>query len=228
MPGPYETTLHRAAETLGVSERTVQRYVKQGLLTVEYVKTKNGREARYSGNELLDLLETPDVVGAKALRQQHATGGGGVMGDVAGQEFLKDLIEKLNDAVGRARYLQGQRESEENAVKLISENAESLRKELNQTKDEKHTLEQENQQLKVQKFEKEREIAELKADMAEGKRDHEKQVGEKERKINELRTTYDKKSNKLRLILSAATILLVASLIAIALLEQESIRSILG
>lgn len=58
-------TKREVSKELGVSSRTVQRYVREGKLNVKYVKGKYGDEAVYSEKEVARLKQARDTFKGK-------------------------------------------------------------------------------------------------------------------------------------------------------------------
>lgn len=56
-----EITKREATALLGVSERALERYTKQGKLSIRYVRGKRGKEARYSQSEIEQFISERDT-----------------------------------------------------------------------------------------------------------------------------------------------------------------------
>jgi len=119
-------TIKEAAETLGLSEKTVRRRIKDGTLKAEQTAGKYGVEYRITGlNDALPLDKSPvmdrglDIEGGAALDR-----GLGMVGDTALTKAL-DIIKGLQEANERLAvqvgFLQAQVIELDSKVRLLTE-----------------------------------------------------------------------------------------------------------
>ena len=152
----YTLSLEGAAELIGKSVRTVQRYVKARRLSQQYVAGPKGEEARLSKAEVLGLAKEIGS-GIGATPNPEAKNGAASRGTKFGTEQVNLGIMELLKRHEQAMYRLGQLEEKAQQFVLIEERAKSLaarHDELSQ-KDEEHRRTIAHLEHKVSRLERE-------------------------------------------------------------------------
>jgi chromosome segregation ATPase len=148
MPNDYTLSLQDVMKILGKSERTVQRYLRDGKLSKQYITTERGREIRFSESEVKQLADTLTPVGD--TRRRHDDTGGEFMPGLD----LKEFFNRYESAVAQVGYFKGKLEAHEHEVKMLAGRVDSLAS-------EKSQLASEQERLKHEKAEAEAKAQEL-------------------------------------------------------------------
>jgi predicted DNA-binding transcriptional regulator AlpA len=144
MPNDYNLSLQDVIKTLGKAERTVQRYLRDGKLSKQYITTDRGREIRFSESEVKQLADS--LAGDGGTGRRHLDdSGGGVM---AGLD-LKDFFNRYESAVAQVGYFKGRLEAHENEMKMLSGRVDSLAGEKSKLESEQKKLNQEAAQAEL-------------------------------------------------------------------------------
>lgn len=118
----YTLTLEGAAQIIGRSERTVQRYVRAGELSQIYVMGPKGKEARLSKSELVSLAKKM----ASGLGSALGGGAGRPRATKTGTEQVNLNIMDLLQRHEQIIYRLGQLEAKTENVAFLEERARSL------------------------------------------------------------------------------------------------------
>jgi len=134
MPESKSITSKEAAVLLGVSDRTVRRYVAKGLLDKTYVDGIYGKELRLDRDQVLKLADQ-NLSRAREDGQE----GPDQRGRGANNRYILDVVqlwEKLEkaqadkeQAVARLGYVQGKLDAQQEEIKLLTSRAQSLAEE---------------------------------------------------------------------------------------------------
>ena len=145
----YTLTLHAAADLLGVSERTVQRHAKSGRLSSIYVRGRKGRELRFQKDEVLKFGTTVSSHVEGSHHDSHDTN--------ASSDRYSLNINELLTRHEQAMFQLGQMQAKLTELKMLEEQAQSLKMKADGLSQEKQTLEErinvvvtEKQQLDAQ------------------------------------------------------------------------------
>ncbi|MEO0228322.1 MAG: helix-turn-helix domain-containing protein, partial [candidate division WOR-3 bacterium] len=141
MPNDYNLSLQDVIKILGKAERTVQRYLRDGKLSKQYITTDRGREIRFSESEVKRLADSLTSTGGSSRRQLDDSGGG----IVAGLD-LKEFFNRYESAVAQVGYFKGKLEAHDDEVKMLTGRVDSLASEKAQIESERKKLEQEKLQ----------------------------------------------------------------------------------
>lgn len=157
-PQNWEIDVDQAAEILGVSTRTIRRYVKEGKIDHRRVQGKFGEELRFNEEELRQLARTMSNGVGKGRQASQDSSVNGVKGSrtqglspealwQAYQElqaeyrnaaaqigFLRSRAEEVPKLAERAESLQKQKEEAEKARAAAEEEKKNLAKELEQVR----------------------------------------------------------------------------------------------
>jgi len=142
MENDFTLSLQEAMKMLGKSERTVQRYLRQGRLTKQYITTEYGRELRLSKSEVLRLADILSHNGDTPRPGDDATGGRGVFG-----LDLKEFFKRYESVVAQMGYFRGKLEQQESEIKMLTAGRQELLKGKEQVIAQVKRLSQEKEQV---------------------------------------------------------------------------------
>jgi len=145
---------------LGKSERTVQRYLRDGKLSKQYITTERGREIRFSESEVKQLADTLTPVGD--TRRRHDDTGGEFMPGLD----LKEFFNRYESAVAQVGYFKGKLEAHEHEVKMLAGRVDSLASEKSQLASEQERLKHEKAQAEAKAQELAQTLEQEKATLA--------------------------------------------------------------
>jgi excisionase family DNA binding protein len=111
MPGEKWLTATEAANLLGVSDRTLRRYVQQGRLAKHRFATERGNEYRFSEDGVLKL-KTDMTEARLRAGHQEATGRTASPHIATGFDIVK-FLDKYEAAIQQLGYLQALSASKE-------------------------------------------------------------------------------------------------------------------
>lgn len=127
-------TVQEAANLLGVSDRTLRRYVQQKKLTKHTITTERGSEPRFSEDEVLKLKA--DMTEARLRAGQRADSGRQTAPPLAGAFDLIKFLDKYEAAVQQLGYFRAKSEQ----VVMLEERAGSLQQKMAELEAEKRAL----------------------------------------------------------------------------------------
>jgi len=160
MPNDYTLSLQDVMKILGKSERTVQRYLRDGKLSKQYITTERGREIRFSESEVKQLADTLTPVGD--TRRRHDDTGGEFMPGLD----LKEFFNRYESAVAQVGYFKGKLEAHEHEVKMLAGRVDSLASEKSQLASEQERLKHEKAQAEAKAQELAQTLEQEKATLA--------------------------------------------------------------
>lgn len=134
MPEEKWLTAQEAANLLGVSDRTLRRYVQQKRLTKHAITTERGTETRFSEDEVLQLKA--DMTETRLRAGQRADSGRPTAPPIAGAFDIMKFLDKYEAAIQQLGYLRAKTEE----VKMLEERAGSLQQKMAELEAEKRTL----------------------------------------------------------------------------------------
>lgn len=134
MPEEKWLTAQEAASLLGVSDRTLRRYVQQKKLTKHTIATGKGNEPRFSEDEVLQLKS--DMTAARLQAGQRADSRRPTAPPIAGSFDIVKFLDKYEAAIQQLGYLRAKTET----VKMLEEKAGSLQQKMAELEAEKRTL----------------------------------------------------------------------------------------
>lgn len=145
-------TVAEAVNLLGVSDRTIRRYVRQGKLTRRSISTERSRETRFLEDEVLKLKS--DMTDTRLLAGQEAATGRprsqGATSVVTGTLDIARLMERYEAAIQQLGYLRGKLEAQENEVKMLHSASDERRSESEQLKSQLTEAESQRRLLEEQ------------------------------------------------------------------------------
>jgi chromosome segregation ATPase len=170
MPNDYTLSLQDVMKILGKSERTVQRYLRDGKLSKQYITTERGREIRFSESEVKQLADTLTPVGD--TRRRHDDTGGEFMPGLD----LKEFFNRYESAVAQVGYFKGKLEAHEHEVKMLAGRVDSLASEKSQLASEQERLKHEKAQAEAKAQELAQTLEQEKAILARKEQEYRAQL----------------------------------------------------
>jgi chromosome segregation ATPase len=170
MPNDYTLSLQDVMKILGKSERTVQRYLRDGKLSKQYITTERGREIRFSESEVKQLADTLTPVGD--TRRRHDDTGGEFMPGLD----LKEFFNRYESAVAQVGYFKGKLEAHEHEVKMLAGRVDSLASEKSQLASEQERLKHEKAQAEAKAQELAQTLEQEKATLARKEQEYRAQL----------------------------------------------------
>jgi septal ring factor EnvC (AmiA/AmiB activator) len=170
MPNDYTLSLQDVMKILGKSERTVQRYLRDGKLSKQYITTERGREIRFSESEVKQLADTLTPVGD--TRRRHDDTGGEFMPGLD----LKEFFNRYESAVAQVGYFKGKLEAHEHEVKMLAGRVDSLASEKSQLASEQERLKHEKAQAEAKAQELAQTLEQEKATLARKEQEYRTQM----------------------------------------------------